>query len=206
MPANNRELRRLRREIRRLKWFPSYQDFPELGIKGRRNDAGRYGCLDFSLCAGKVVADYGCNLGQAAVKAAKAGAAMVIGMDSQKDTIAVARKIRDLISLKNLEYHVVDFNEPVFESSIKGIFGGEVPHISFFLSVYRTKELRDRDGLLRFIADNTREMIFFEGHSDRRIDTIEYYEGVFAKFGFKAEFLGYGQGDTRPFFVIRLQR
>jgi SAM-dependent methyltransferase len=206
MHANSRELRRLRREIRRLKWFPAYQDFPELGIKGRRNDAGRYGFLDFSLCAGKVVADYGCNLGQAAVKAAKAGAASVIGMDSQKDTIAAARKIKDLISLKNLEYHVVDFNEPAYDDTIRGIFGGQTPHISFFLSVYRTKELRDRDGLLRFIAENTRELIFFEGHSDRRIDTIEYYEGVFAKFGFNAEFLGYGQGDTRPLFVIRLKR
>ncbi len=197
-------LRQLRRKIRRLKWFPAYQNFSELGIKGRRNDEQRYRYLDFSHCKDKIVVDYGCNLGQASVKATQAGARKVIGIDSQADTIQSALEIRDLLGISTINYHVVDFNEKDFNKKIKQLFQDEIPEISFFLSVYRTKELKDRDGLFRFIIQNTKEIIFFEGHSERSIDTFEYYTDLFLKFNLNADFLGYSQKDTRPFFLIRL--
>ena len=202
--GQKQRLRQLRRKIRRLKWFPAYQSFNELGIKGRRNDEQRYRHLDFSHCKDKIVADYGCNLGQASVKAAQAGARNVIGLDSQADTIQSALEIRDLLGISTINYHVVDFNEKDFNKKIKQLFQDETPDISFFMSVYRTKELKDRDELFRFIIQNTKEIIFFEGHSERSIDTVEYYMDLFSKFNLNADFLGYSQKDTRPFFLIRL--
>ena len=150
------------------------------------------------------MADYGCNLGQASVKAAQAGARKVIGMDSQADTISSATDIRDLLGLNTITYHVVDFNDKDFDNKIKRLFQDGTPDISFFLSVYRTKELIDRDSLFQFIIDNTKEMVFFEGHSKRNIDTVEYYTNIFSRFKLNADFLGYSQKDTRPFFLIRL--
>lgn len=199
-----RKLRKVKRRIRRLKWFPSYQSFSELGIKGRRNEEQRYRYLDFSLCKGKIVADYGCNLGQASIKASQAGAIKVIGLDSQKDTIESALEIRDLMEISAIDYYVIDFNDKDFDKKIKQLFQDGTPDISFFLSLYRTRELKSRDSLFQFVIDNTKEKIFFEGHSKRSIDTVEYYSDIFSKFNLNANFLGYNQKDTRPFFLIRL--
>jgi len=197
-----KQVRKIRRRVRHLKWFPSYQEFSEIGIKGRRNEKERYRYLTFTLCRDKIVADYGCNLGQTSVKAAKAGAVRVIGMDCQEDTLEVAKTIKDVLEITNLEFHVIDFNAHGFTRGALEIFGDDIPDISFFLSVYRTKELRDRDALFKFIIENTREMIFFEGHSDRKIDTVGYYEDVFRRFGVEYRFLGFSQGNTRPLFTV----
>ena len=199
-----KRLRRLKRRIRRLSWFPSYQSFSELGIKGRRNDSVRYRYLDFTDCSDSIVADYGCNIGQTAVKAAKAGAKMVYGFDSQADSIEVAKEIGEILNLDNLEFYRVDFNDPDYQEKILNIFNGEYPDISFFLSVYRTKELKDRDGLFKFIIEHTKNTIYFEGHSVKSIDTVDFYMDLFKRFGLRAEFLGYSQGETRPFFKITL--
>ena len=201
-----KELKKVKKKIRRLGWFPSYQSFSELGIKGRRNDGLRYKYLDFSLCKDKVVADYGCNLGQTSVKAAQAGAKNVIGMDSQEDTISTAIQIRKLLKINTVDYQIIDFNDYDFDIKIRELFKVETPDISFFLSVYRTKELKDRDGLFKFIIEYTKEIIFFEGHSTRSIDTIEYYTELFSKHQLNADFLGYCQKDTRPLFLIKLSK
>ena len=203
---SQKELRKIKRNIRKLKWFPSYQSFSELGIKGRRNDDRRYEYLDFSLCKGKVVADYGCNIGQTSVKAAQGGAKKVIGVDSQADSIRIAARISNLLEIDTNVYRVIDFNEIDFNRKIKELFTEGIPDVSFFLSVYRTKELKDPDGLFKFIIDNTKEIIFFEGHSKRSIDTVEYYMELFSKFNINVDFLGYSQKDTRPLFLIRLKK
>ncbi len=200
-----KQMRRIRRQIRRLKWFPSYQEFSEIGIKGRRNEEERYQYLDFTLCRDKIVADYGCNLGQTSVKAALAGARRVVGMDCQEDTIEVANAIKGILEVGNLDFFVIDFNSNSFEEETENILSGDIPDISFFLSVYRTKELKDSGGLFRFILENTREIVFFEGHSDRKIDTVEYYEELFRRFGVEYRFLGFSQGDTRPLFTVTPQ-
>lgn len=200
--CSKKRIRKIKRKIRHLSWFPSYQSFSELGIKGRRNDTLRYVHIDFSLCRDKLVVDYGCNLGQTSFLAAKYGARRVIGFDCQVDAIDIAREIQEVMGIKNVEFHTVDFNEVDFSEKVRNLFNGEFPDISFFLSVYRTKELRDRDGLFKFILENTGEAVFFEGHSDRSIDTIDYYRKLFKRFNVNAEFLGYSQGDTRPLFIV----
>jgi len=200
-----KRLKKLKKKIRRLKWFPCYQSFDELGIKGRRNENERYRHLDFSLCKDKIVVDYGCNLGQASVKAARAGARRVIGVDCQQDTIEAANEIKEFLDIPNLEYHVLDFNDENYKKKLVRLFNREIPDIAFFLSVYRTKELKDRDDLFNFIIKNTREIIFFEGHSSKSIDTVDYYTELFYKFKINAEFLGYSQRNTRPFFLIKLK-
>jgi len=201
-----KRIRKIKRKIRRLSWFPSYQSFSELDIKGRRNDYKRYRFLDFSICRDKIVCDYGCNIGQTCVLAARANAKRVIGFDSQADSIEVANEIKDLFRLTNLEYHVINFNDDDYRGRILNIFNSQRPDISFFLSVYRTKELKDRDGLFRFILDNTGEVVFFEGHSVREIDTVDFYMDLFKRFDVNAIFLGYSQRNTRPFFRIDLKR
>lgn len=199
---NKKRIRRLKRKIRRLSWFPSYQSFSELGIKGRRNDTLRYTHLDFSRCRGRLVVDYGCNIGQTSFLAAKSGARRVVGLDCQAEAISIAREIKEVLGIENVEFYAVDFNETDFREKVQKILYGETPDVSFFLSVYRTKELKDRDGLFKFILENTREAIFFEGHSDRSIDTVDYYKKLFERFNVDAEFLGYAQGDTRPLFIV----
>jgi len=201
---NIKKLRQLKRKIKKIKWFPSYQSFSELNIRGRRNDRERYKFLDFSICRNKIVADYGCNIGQTIVKAAKAGAYRAIGFDSQIDSIEVAKEIKEILNLNNVDFYVVDFNDMDYEKQIKNAFRGKIPDISFFLSVYRTKELRDRDALFQFILDNTKEIVFFEGHSVKEIDTVDFYMNLFNRFNIRGEFLGFSQGDTRPFFKIQL--
>ena len=57
----------------------------EIRIGGVRDDTEKHKLLDFSLCGGKFVAEYGCNPGQTAIKAAKGGARRVIGFDSQEE-------------------------------------------------------------------------------------------------------------------------
>jgi len=94
-----KQVRKIRRSVRHLKWFPAYQEFSEIGIKGRRKEQDRYRYLDFTLCRDKIVADYGCNLGQTSVKAARAGARRVIGMDCQEDTLEVAKSIREVLEI-----------------------------------------------------------------------------------------------------------
>jgi len=196
-----KRIKKLGRKIKRLSWFPSYQSFTEIGLKGKRDDSERYRYLDFSKCKGKTVIDFGCNLGQTCLKAYKAGAKRVIDIDSQRDTIKLARKISELLNAEN-EYHVVDFNNHEYQKEIHTILDGKRADISFFLSVYRTKELKDREGLFNFIISITDELIYFEGHADPSLDTEDYYVDIFKKFPVKYKFLGYTQNNSRPFFEV----
>jgi len=52
---------------------------------------------------------------------------------------------------------------------------------SMFLSVYRTKELVDRVGLVQDIWNNTGIGMIFEGHSHPQVDTDAYYRELFEK-------------------------
>lgn len=198
---SQKRIKRLRRKVKKLSWFPAYQSFSEIGLKGKRDDLERYRFLDFPRCKDKVVVDFGCNLGQTCIKAYKAGAKRVIGLDCQKDTIKLAREIAGVLNL-NVEYYTVNFNDPDFKEKINEIISNERVNISFFLSIYRTKELKDRDGLFNYIIDITNDVVFFEGHADPGIDTEDYYIEVFKKFPVEYRFLGYTMNNSRPFFEV----
>jgi SAM-dependent methyltransferase len=157
--------------------------------------------MDLTKCRNKIVIDFGCNLGQTCLKAYQAGAKRVVGIDSQKDTIKLAREIADILKT-NIEFYVVDFNHRYYKQKILELLRGDRVDISFFLSMYRTKELKDRDGLFNFIISLTGEVIFFEGHADPGTDTERYYSEVFRNFPINYKFLGYTQGDSRPFYEV----
>jgi len=182
-----------------LAWFPNYQTITEIGLEGKRGNK-RYEYFDLSQFKDKIVFDFGCNLGQACIKIAIAGAEHVFGFESQEDTLKAANKIVDRMGIENISYHQIDFNDRDFDRKIDAIVNSDAD-FSCFLSVYRTKELRQRERLFQYIIDKTKDKIFFEGHADPKIDTLEYYDGLFKRFGLEYEFKGYSEGWTRPFFI-----
>ena len=95
-----------------------------------------------------------------------------------QDTIAVANEIKNIAGCDNLHYLQVDFNDPHFDQKIDEAIPMPCDY-AFFFSVYRTKELTQRDELFRYILQKTTKGVFFEGHAHPKIDTIEYYEWLF---------------------------
>jgi SAM-dependent methyltransferase len=197
-------VQRISTNILHQKWFNAYQSIPLVGYTGERSTK-RFDLIDWSMFAGKTVLDFGCNIGQMCIKARQAGAARVIGFDGMSDTVRVAKQIRDMLGFRALEYYRVDFNNPQFDTRINARVRGKADY-SFFLSVYRTKELRQRDRLFQYIIKKTRTGIFFEGHANTKIDTIEYYDWLFETYCLAYQFLGYTEKRCRPLFYIDLKR
>jgi SAM-dependent methyltransferase len=189
------------------RWFDSYQDIVELCISGKRKAAMRFpDVLDFSCCKNKVVVDFGCSTGHALFEAYYNGATKCIGFEYTQKNVDIINKIAIRLRIP-VEAHCVDFNNTDFEYTVRDI----IPNwdYSLFLSVYRTKELCDRDALLRFIWENTHKGMFFEGHSEP-IDTEEFYSEVFSQLtNAKISFLGtasdLGNVPRRNYFIEKME-
>lgn len=194
---------KLQQEIKSLSWFNQYQSIPLVGIRGERS-LNRFGLMDMSLLRDASVMDFGCNLGQASIKATMAGASEVWGVEGMPDTFQIASRIAMVARFSNLHYCNVNFNDPDFDTQIDAHVPGKVDY-SFFFSVYRTKELTQRDRLFQYIIDKTIKGIFFEGHADPKIDSLEYYGWLFESFGLTARYLGNSEGELRPLFFIALE-
>ena len=194
------EVASLQERVDSIPWFGGYQSIPLLGIRGNRTSA-RFEHMDLELLRGARVMDFGCNIGQASLVAAAAGAAEVIGVDGVKESCACAGEAARLSGFDSLHFCHVNFNAPDFAAQIDAAAPGRVDY-SFFFSVYRTKELTQRDRVFEYILDKTCKSVFFEGHSDPRIDSPQYYQWLFESFGLRWEFLGHGEGDRRPLFVL----
>ena len=190
----------LRQRVKDIRWFASYQSIPLVGLEGDRT-TNRFGLMDLSLLRECRVADWGCNLGQASLRAALAGASEVVGLEGMPDTFAAASEIRRLSGLSNLRFAQVDFNAPDLDARVDAAVQGKVDW-SFFFSVYRTKELVQRDRLFQKIIDKTAKGIFFEGHADKVIDTVDYYRWLFESYGLDWKHLGNSEGDLRPLFLL----
>ncbi|MDY0301718.1 MAG: glycosyltransferase [Trichlorobacter sp.] len=194
----------LLREVGQLAWFNNYQSIPLVGIAGERT-LTRFSLMDMTLLRDQVIMDFGCNLGQACIKGIMAGAREVWGVEGMPDTWRIASEIGRLSNFPNLHYLNIDFNEPDFDRQIDAACPGQVDY-TFFFSVYRTKELTQRDRLFRYIIDKTRKGIFFEGHADPVIDTVNYYDWLFETFGVRGQFLGNSEDTLRPLFFIPCNR
>ncbi|MBM3801338.1 MAG: glycosyltransferase [Acidimicrobiia bacterium] len=192
----------LRQQLAALRWFGSYQSIPLAGLQGERS-LNRFGLMDLSLLRDQRVMDFGCNTGQSCLMALQAGAQEAIGIEGMADTWQCAEQIGQLAGFQNLRYLNVDFNALDFDALIDQQCP-EPPDYSFFFSVYRTKELTQRDRLFRYIVDKTRKGIFFEGHAHPKIDTLEYYDWLFDSFGLGHRFLGHSEGELRPLFFLDL--
>ena len=194
------EVASLQERVDSIPWFGGYQSIPLLGIRGNRTST-RFEHMDLGLLRGARVMDFGCNVGQASLAAAVAGAAEVIGVDGVRESCACGAEAARLSGFDSVHFCHVNFNAPDFADKIDAMVPGRVDY-SFFFSVYRTKELTQRDSLFEYILEKTRKSVFFEGHSDPRIDSPQYYHWLFESFGLRWEFLGHGEGDRRPLFVL----
>ncbi len=194
----------IQHHIENLAWFQNYHSFPFLGVIGQRS-LQRFKLIDTRLLKDSVVLDFGCNLGQASLKAIQCGAKEVWGIEGMSDTIAVANEIKDIASCENLHYLHVDFNDPQFAQKIDRAIPKSCDY-AFFFSVYRTKELLQRDTLFRYILQKVSKGVFFEGHAHPKIDTIDYYEWLFESFNVPYTFLGFSEQQIRPLFFLDLEK
>ncbi len=190
----------VRRQIEDLAWFSNYQAIPQVGLKGQRTST-RYQQMETTAFRGKRILDFGCNTGESCLRAAQIGASEVIGLDVMPDTLAAARATHDLFPLPNLHYHQINFNDHDFADQIDQMVPGQVDY-SFFFSVYRTQELRDRDSLFLYVLNKSKLGVYFEGHGDPRIDSLDFYIRLFDRHGVSGVFLGYSENDRRPLFFI----
>jgi SAM-dependent methyltransferase len=198
LPAQ--QIEALRTRLSSLTWFHNYQSLPLVGLNGERT-LRRFSLMDLDLLRDQVVLDFGCNVGGACLKAVQAGARRVVGLEGMADTCALAKDIGTLVGFEALEYLHVDFNDSDFEARIDSLVPERADY-AFFFSVYRTKELTQRERLFRYIINKVDKGIFFEGHADAIIDTLTYYEWLFDCFDLKYRFLGHSEGDLRPLFFI----
>ena len=164
----------LKKRIKNLDWFPKYQTFPELGIKGKRDKTNKRVQTIFSHidCEGKTVLDLGCNLGRFCVEAAKRGAQKIVGVDCQKDTIECAQIIAQEIGV-DVDYRVMDI------SDLDQINALPESDIVFFLSVIDSlggsKTEEHKNCVIKAIAQKTKEVLVFEGHRLTDMKTFERY-------------------------------
>ena len=189
--------------IQQLTWFQNYHSFPFLEIVGERSFQ-RFRLLETTWLKDSVIVDFGCNLGQASLKAIQCGAKEVWGIEGMQDTLDIAEEIKDIANCKNLQYLHVDFNDPQFDHHIDQAIPGPCDY-AFFFSVYRTKELTQRDRLFQYILNKTKKGVFFEGHAHPQIDTLEYYDWLFESFTVPYTFLGFSEQHIRPLFYLDLE-
>ncbi len=187
-------------QIADLAWFQNYQSIPLVGLAGQRTSS-RYQLIDTKEMRGKRVLDFGCNTGEACLRAAQVGASEAIGLDVMPDTLSAAMAIHDLCPFPNLRFHQINFNDPNFAAQVDQVAPGQVDY-SFFFSVYRTLELTQRDALFQYVLDKSRLGVYFEGHGDSHLDRLEFYADLFKRFRVRGQFLGYTENGNRPLFFI----
>jgi SAM-dependent methyltransferase len=190
----------LRTKLEGLAWFENYQSLPLVGLSGERS-LQRFSLMDIERLRDQLVLDFGCNVGGAALKAVQSGARRVVGIEGMIDTCSLAQEIGSVVGFENLSYLNVNFNDADFDAKIDAAVAEQADY-SFFFSVYRTKELTQRERLFRYIIDKTRHGIFFEGHADPEIDSIAYHDWLFECFGLRGTLLGYSEGKLRPLFYL----
>jgi hypothetical protein len=180
-------------------WFPKYQQIREVGLQGQRLQEPRYTEIyDFSNLKNKIVVDFGGNLGQSAIEAYFNGAKKIYNFDYQKCAVDTGKKISEILGL-NIEYNTIDFNVSSFESDVYDVITNW--DWCIYQAIYRTKEINDVKKSFKFIVDNTKEGLYFEGNGDAKIDTHEFYHNVFNPFNFKqVSYLGHTQ--LRPAYKI----
>lgn len=158
------------------RWFNAYQDIFELGINGTRRFGGRFpDHLDLSPVKGHKVVDFGCNNGMALFQAYYCGASSCIGFDYIQENVDIVNVLASHLHIP-VEAHRCDFNNDDWEDFALKMSGGW--DYSLFLSVYRTKELKDRKRLLKFIWENSKIGMFFEGHGHPQLDDYGMYHNL----------------------------
>jgi len=160
------------------KWFNNYQEIIELQMSGKRFYKHRFPMLDFSVLRGKTVAEFGCSNGMAILEAAYCGAKSVVGFEFVPENVEMINLIGERLGIP-IKAHRIDFNDKDFAEQLDNFLPAY--DYAVYLSVHRTRELKDRDGIVQIMWARCKEGMIFEGHSHRHVDTDEYYQKVFAK-------------------------
>jgi len=180
-------------------WFPNYQELMEIGLDGERWYAPRYTEIyNFSFLKDKTVVDFGGSSGQAALEAYFCGANKIYSFDCQRSLADTVEKISQTLGA-NIISDVIDFNSDTFTDDVFNIV--EEWDWAIFQAIYRTKEIKDIKPIFKFIVENSKEGIIFEGNADPKIDTDEFYQNIFKEFNFSdIKFLGHS--DKRPAYIL----
>ena len=88
--------------------------------------------MNCDLLKNSVVMDFGCNTGQACIKASQAGAKKVIGVEGMPDTFKAANDIKDIVGIKDIEYFQADFNDKDFDKQIDRAYEEKADYSFFF--------------------------------------------------------------------------
>jgi len=191
---------------REKKWFNAYQEIIELNLTGaRKRDARFPKMIDLSIAKDQTIVDFGCNCGFTLFEGHYSGVKTCIGFDYISKNIDIINRLARRLCI-NVEGIQIDFNDPNYQEKILQHKSGW--DYSLFLSVYRTRELKDPKGLFRFIWEHSKKGMFFEGHSDKT-DTDAYYQEIFQQLdNCKINFLGtatdFGHHPRRNYLLSRI--
>lgn len=120
---------------------------------------GRVKLIDWNDIKGKVVLDLGCANGLYTLEAARRGAKRVIGVDTAT-SIFGCQKIAQLENLNNCEFWNLDYESDDFKKMCPPI------DVTFSFSVQSWS--KDGPGFLRWIDQQTKEVLYFESNQGRK--------------------------------------
>jgi len=87
----------------------------------------------------------------------------VYGIDIMPDTITLSQNIAKALGIQ-ARFEVIDLNQSTFDQKIKKLINSSDIDVTFFFSIYGTKEFHNRDKVFDFIIQSTNSYIFVEGH------------------------------------------
>lgn len=187
---DKRSLREIKEVRSKCNWQHDYQEISEIDLNGYRTRSPRYPQIyDFSMMKNQTVVDFGGNIGQATLEAFFNGAKYIYNLDSSSSAIDAAKLISQLIGSSVIN-EVIDFNDKEFPRKIFRIV--DEWDWAIFQDMYGNPSIDDPNYLLKFIINNSRKGIVFEG-----IPGIEdsYYREIFNKYNIdEIEFRGETQG------------
>lgn len=186
-------------ELPRNSWFVDYQQIPSKGITTGRDPAVRVRLFvpeDFRSAS---VLDLGCNLGSLSFASIAFGARSVIGVDFDRDVIA---KARSLVTTESISFSVEDIDSPAFWRSIDPV------DTVLFLSIFLTRELKNKYAILANACAKAKRCLYFEGHANETqgYRVCDYVRDICLFSGFEnVEYLGNSESPgLRP--LIRCTR
>jgi len=151
----------LRKEVDGVcNWHPpgSYQEFPEIELKGRRDNEHRIKALGLDKIdfEGKTVLDIGCSAGAFCNYAEEQGAKRVVGLElpERADT---ARKLSNFLGYFNIDYYGVDLKKATHKT-ISDMVGIDKFDIVLFLSMGM------HIGYPSFVKKFVKDLLIYEGN------------------------------------------
>ncbi len=187
-------------------WFARYYNFEELEIVWLRDNKQResiYEQYDFSE---KTIIDVWCNLGKNFIFLSQKNPKKLIGVDLPY-SIEVAKKIKKFYEISNTQLYSTNLNALNWFKKLETETNISTYDYSLFVSVYGTKELKNRDNILKTLINHTKDTLFFEGH---HLENHSKYSQIFLKQNVKNFYFHWYLRDkendftsnVRPFFTV----